>query len=210
MAPLTSEPHRYPRNPNTPRGSCPRIRGSGPSSRQGTMGQRSARRHFMARLRRWLGWRHIDTLFRATGWLYVLFWLLLLVWSSTTSPTQTWSWLAFAGWTAGPMVGLLLLAPPIRARRSSLKLILRAVVAGSLAFAGLSYSIDPQFASLLFVGLAGPAWALWLVHRVDERETAEDAVRQSALAEQRHREVMRALRRGVPRDRRVAGARRKA
>jgi hypothetical protein len=173
------------------------------------MGRSTGASKLFAPSRRIRRWQHLDTLVSAVGWLYFLVLLLLLLWAVTSTGITTWAWLAVTGWIVGPVVGLLLLAPPIRARRGSLKLLLRAAVAGSLAYAGLSYASDPQFASMLFVSLAGPAWALWLVHRVDEREAVDEAQRQLALIQRQHLEVMRALRASPHRTRRVAGSRRK-
>ena len=152
--------------------------------------------------------RRADTI--AAG-LWGLYWLgvcLYALYDSTDEGTNAWVWVVPTFVAVGPLVALLMLVPAARRRRSYVRMFLSALTVTVVTLIGLMQGVA-SLQVALFVGLLGPAWGFWLVHRVDERENDAARERGRRMAQERHEVVLRAIAGQRTTGRRVAGHRRR-
>jgi hypothetical protein len=137
-------------------------------------------------------------------WIGVCAWVFQL---STQGEPKNWLWVAPALIAVGPTCALLLLTPWFRRRAVATGMVLSALVLTVVTTIGLMQG-EPSLQVWLFVGLVGPAWGLWVVHRVREREAEAVRVEERRLAQERHDEILKAIRARRWTGRRGAGHRR--
>jgi hypothetical protein len=116
-----------------------------------------------------------------------------MLWADLKNPYDDWSWVPYTGLLVWPITGLLLLSESVRQHRSSIRIVLQAIIVTALAMAGMSAQENPDLASGMLFGALGPTFAVWLIHRQDERMRAAESEAAEQLGLDRHAELLAAI-----------------
>lgn len=141
-----------------------------------------------------------------------LSWLLMMLSVLTMNVAEqaagTWLWLAPAGLLIGPVLALVLRFSWVRRWSAAIR---RVLAAGAfVGAAGLSLWAAHQDRVIGILGaLCGVGWGVWQVEQWRLRDLAKTRAEEERLAEQRHEELLREIRRARACEQRVAGYRRR-